>query len=291
MDKTLRRLQSGVGAPKFASGNPEEAMAMNSPANISSPVNKTSGATELAERIHAAQNIVTLTGAGISTECGIPDFRSKDRAWKRYPPMPFEDFIASEENRAETWRRKFAMDDLYKGAAPGRGHLALAQLLRCGKLSKIITQNIDGLHTAAGAPAADVIELHGNGTYAHCLACGKRFELPQLRQRFEATGAPPYCECGGMVKSAAISFGQPLPPHAMQKAAAAAKQCDLFLAIGTTLLVQPAAALPLAARQAGAELVILNREPTPCDRFASLILRDDIGSLLEAFLPPPAVIH
>lgn len=236
----------------------------------------------------AARRVVAFTGAGISTESGIPDFRSKDTAWKRYPPMPFGDFIASEANRARAWRGKFAMDDLHAGAKPNRGHFALAGLLQSGKVSTIITQNIDALHVAAGAPAQDVIELHGNATHAVCLACGVRQELSQIRPQFEATGIPPRCVCGGMVKSATISFGQPMPKQAFDRARKAAEDCDLFLVVGSTLVVYPAAALPQLARDRGAELVILNRDPTPLDDRASLILRDDIGFLLEPFLSAAA---
>lgn len=238
----------------------------------------------LARMIEDATSIVAFTGAGISTECGIPDFRSKDSAWTRHPPMPFAEFIASEDNRVEAWRRKFAMDDLHGGARPGRGHRALACLEARGKLGAIITQNIDGLHEASGAPREKIIELHGNGRYATCLACGVRHELDRIRPAFEQTGKAPRCLCGGMVKSAAISFGQAMPQEAMRRALAATLACDLFLAIGSTLIVHPAASFPVVARDNGARLVIINRDPTPLDNLAELMLRDDIGTILAPFI-------
>jgi NAD-dependent deacetylase len=249
----------------------------------SRPVDTAAEAAELARWMADARRIVAFTGAGISTECGVPDFRSPDSPWTRNRPIPFAAFEASAEARAEAWRRKFAMDDSFAGARPGRGHRALARLVAAGRMPAIITQNIDGLHQEAGLSADQVIELHGNGTYAACLACGLRHELAPLRAVFEATGVPPACEaCGGLVKSATISFGQPMPQAAMRRALDLSRGADLFLAIGSSLVVHPAAQLPLLARQAGARLVILNREPTPLDADADLLLRGDIGSVLDA---------
>lgn len=231
--------------------------------------------------IAQADQIVAFTGAGISTECGVPDFRSPDSAWKRFPPIPFSDFLASEEQRVEAWRRKFAMDDLYAGAQPGRGHAALARLVAAGKMSHVITQNIDGLHQASGISSDKIIELHGNGTYARCLACGTRHELAAVRPVIEGQGRAPQCmDCGGMVKSATISFGQSMPQDEMQRARRAALACDLFLAIGSSLVVHPAAAFPVIAKENGALLVILNKDPTPLDGLADLVLRADIGDVL-----------
>ena len=162
--------------------------------------------------IAEARTVAGFTGAGISTESGVPDFRSPGSPWMRNKPIPFEAFLRSAEARREAWRRKFAMDDLYRGARPSRGHRALAALVDAGKMPAVITQNIDGLHQEAGVAADQVIELHGNGTYATCLRCGRRHELDWVRSRFEATGEPPNCAaCGGIVKSATISFGQAMP--------------------------------------------------------------------------------
>jgi NAD-dependent deacetylase len=238
---------------------------------------------DLASLFRQSSRAVAFTGAGISTESGIPDFRSPGGLWTQNKPIPFQAFMQSREARAEAWRRKFTMDDSYRGAAPARGHLALAAMIRAGHLSGIITQNIDNLHQDAGTPDPHLIEIHGNGTYATCLACGRRHELSWVRQRFEASGGePPDCEaCGGPVKSATISFGQAMPEAKMRQAAAWSTDCDLFLAIGSSLVVYPAAGLPLAARESGAQLVIINREETPLDEAAHLVIRADIGEVLE----------
>ena len=245
---------------------------------------KNDDAGTLARMIAEAHSVVAFTGAGISTECGIPDFRSKDSAWKRHPPMPFDEFLASENNRVEAWRRKFAMDDLYGDVEPGRGHRALACLMRAGKVKAIITQNIDGLHGVAGAAKENIIELHGNGRHALCLACGVRHELVRIRGSFETSGKAPRCLCGGIVKSATISFGQQMPEEPMRRAQAATLSCDLFLAIGSTLVVYPAAAFPALAKDNGAKLVIINRDPTPLDNLADLTIREDIGTILAPFI-------
>jgi NAD-dependent deacetylase len=239
------------------------------------------GAERLAVLVREAGEILGFTGAGISSECGVPDFRSPGSPWMVNKPIPFDAFVASEEARREAWRRKFAMDDHYAGALPGRGHRVLAALHKAGRMPLLITQNIDGLHQGSGLPREAVIELHGNGTYATCLSCAERHELHEIRPDYEATGAAPQCRtCGGMVKSATISFGQAMPKEAMRRAEAASRSCDLFLAIGSSLVVYPAAALPLVAKRAGAKLVILNREPTDLDADADLVIRADIGETL-----------
>ncbi len=242
-------------------------------------------AQRLAAFIAGARRLVAFTGAGISTECGIPDFRSRDShpekfSWRRTPPMPFADFLASEDNRKEAWRRKFAMDDLLGAVQPGRGHFALVRLAARGKLAGIITQNIDGLHRAAGTPDDCIVELHGNGTYAVCLTCDARQDLASIRARFERDRHAPVCACGGLVKTATISFGQTMPAGPMKRARELALACDALIAIGSTLVVYPAAGFPLLAKENGARLAILNRDPTPLDSHADLVLRDDIGDVL-----------
>ena len=240
---------------------------------------------DLAALIDQADQMVAFTGAGISTECGVPDFRSPDSAWKRHAPITFPDFLASEEMRVEAWRRKFAMDDLYAGAQPGRGHAALARLAAAGKMTHLITQNIDGLHQASGIAPERIIELHGNGTYAHCLECGQRHELFAIRAIVEGDQRAPSCTaCGGIVKSATISFGQSMPQVEMQRARRATLACDLFLVIGSSLVVHPAAAFPVMAKENGAVLVILNKDPTPLDSLADLVLRADIGDVLDLIM-------
>jgi NAD-dependent deacetylase len=235
--------------------------------------------------VAAAQVIVPFTGAGISTECGIPDFRSPGGLWTTYQPIAFDAFKASAAMRAESWRRRFAMEAQFSTARPGRGHRALASLHRQGKIPAVITQNIDNLHQASGFALDDVIELHGNTTYATCLDCARRYELAWVRERFEADGHAPDCPaCGGYVKTATISFGQAMPEPAMRRAEELAAAGDLFLAIGSSLVVWPAAGLPLLAKRNGARLVILNREPTDFDAVADLVVHADIGAALEAFI-------
>jgi len=249
----------------------------------------TSGSTiaALRERIAAARRIVGFTGAGLSTECGVPDFRSPGSPWMVNKPIPFEAFLASPAARREAWRRKFTMDDLYRHASPGRGHRALAALVESGRMSAIITQNIDNLHQASGVESEKLIELHGNGSYATCLDCETRHELTWVRDLFERTDAAPDCpHCGGIVKSATISFGQSMPRRAMERAQAETLACDLFLCVGSSLVVYPAAAFPEMAAANDAALVIINREPTPLDGLADLVIRDDIGSVLTEAIGP-----
>ncbi len=239
----------------------------------------------LRDLIEGAQRIVPFTGAGISTECGIPDFRSPGGLWTKNRPIEFGDFLASSEMRDESWRRRFAMEDSFAQARPGRGHRALASLYRAGKVPGLVTQNIDNLHQVSGMSAADIVELHGNTTYALCLECGERYELPWVREKFESNGRrAPDCGCGGFIKTATVSFGQAMPAEAMQRAEDLSRNCDLFLAIGSSLVVWPAAGFPLMAKRNGAALVIINREETEFDELADLVVHDDIGSVLEPFI-------
>ncbi len=240
----------------------------------------------MVELISQSRRAVAFTGAGISTECGIPDFRSPGGLWTKTFPIPLGEFLASREMRNEAWRRKFAMEPAFRAARPGRGHRALARLIQRGKLSAIITQNIDNLHQESGVPQEKLIELHGNGSYATCLDCAARYELDWVRERFEAAGgvAPDCPKCQGPVKAATISFGQAMPEEAMRRAEAETRAADLFLSIGSSLVVWPAAGFPAMAKQNGARLVVLNREPTDFDGMADLVSRDDIGDVLEPFL-------
>ncbi|HSI39588.1 MAG TPA: Sir2 family NAD-dependent protein deacetylase [Xanthobacteraceae bacterium] len=228
---------------------------------------------------------IAFTGAGLSTESGIPDFRSPGGLWTQNRPIGFDEFLASRAMRNEAWRRRFAMEAAFGGARPGRGHRALARLLREGRLNGILTQNIDGLHQASGVPDERLVELHGNSTYATCLECDTRFELAWVRGRFEAAGgvAPDCPHCGGPVKSATISFGQAMPVAAMARARELTLASDVFLAIGSSLVVYPAAGFPLAAKRNGARLVIINREATELDPVADLVIHAEIGEVLEPF--------
>lgn len=238
----------------------------------------------LAALLRAARRVVVFTGAGISTESGIPDFRSPGGVWDRMPPVYYEEFLSSEEMRRETWRRRFAMEDMFKGARPNAGHLAVAALVRRGVVTHVITQNIDNLHQDSGVPTEQTIELHGNTTYATCLECRERYEILPLREVFANEQRPPQCPCGGYIKPATISFGQPMPEDAMGRAHDATMACDLFLAAGSSLVVYPAAAFPRLAKRNGARLVILNRTPTDQDHYADLVIREGIGATLTATL-------
>jgi len=244
-------------------------------------------ASELLQKlVDQAGRVVAFTGAGISTESGIPDFRSPGGLWTKNRPIEFSDFLGSQEMRDEAWRRKFAMEDSFRNAKPGRGHRALATLLQRGKLSAVITQNIDNLHQVSGIPSDRIIELHGNGSYATCLDCGTRYELDWVKERFDKTGgtAPACADCSGPVKSATISFGQAMPEEPMRQAEIETLAADLFISIGSSLVVWPAAGFPLRAKRNGAKLAILNREPTDLDEAADLVIREDIGDVLEVFL-------
>jgi NAD-dependent deacetylase len=240
--------------------------------------------SHLRELIDDASVIVPFTGAGISTECGIPDFRSPGGLWTKNQPIPFDAFVANQEMRDESWRRRFVMEESFARAKPGRGHQALASLYRAGKSPALITQNIDNLHQASGIAAADVIELHGNTTYATCLDCARRYELSWVREKFDVRQHAPDCSCGGYIKTATVSFGQSMPAEAMQRAEELTMSCDLFLAVGSSLVVWPAAGFPLMAKRNGAALVIINREPTEFDEVADLVVRSDIGDALGPFI-------
>jgi NAD-dependent protein deacetylase/lipoamidase len=237
----------------------------------------------LRDLIENAECVLPFTGAGISTECGIPDFRSPGGLWTQNRPINFDDFLASQEMREESWRRRFALQDSFGKAKPGRGHRALASLYRRGKVPAVVTQNIDDLHQASGISPADVIELHGNTTYAHCLDCGHRYEIEEMRTRFDQRRSLD-CACGGFIKTATVSFGQAMPEDAMQRAEELTKRCDLFLAVGSSLVVWPAAGFPLMAKRNDAALVIVNREQTEFDAIADLTVRDDIGDVFAPFI-------
>ncbi len=244
---------------------------------------------ELARLFDDASHAVAFTGAGISTECGIPDFRSPGGLWTQNKPIPYDAFLSSQEARNEAWRRKFAMDEAFSGAKPGRGHRALAHLVQAGKMRGVITQNIDNLHQDSGLTDEEVIEIHGNTTYARCVGCQTRFSLDWVRARYEASGgqAPDCDACLAPVKTATISFGQAMPEAHMARARTWARRSDLFLVLGSSLVVFPAAYLPVEAKNAGATLVIINREPTEMDHMADLVIHDDLGDVLSVFLPHP----
>jgi NAD-dependent deacetylase len=237
---------------------------------------------ELERMIAAAASIVAFTGAGISTESGIPDFRSPGGIWTRYRPIEFGEFLASEEARRESWRRKFATQATMDKATPNAGHRALSRLVELGKMPAIITQNIDGLHQASGVPDDKVIELHGNTTYAVCLDCRRRHELAWVREIFADNERLPECvACGGIIKTATVSFGQAMPEAEMARAHEATLAADLFIVLGSSLVVYPAAAFPILAKRNGARLVIVNRDPTEQDELADLVINAEIGATMS----------
>ncbi len=247
------------------------------------PQETMAAAEQLRTELAAANHIVAFTGAGISTESGIPDFRSPGGMWKKFKPIDFSEFIASADVRAEAWRRKAGTRGTIGSAQPNAGHLALVALAEASKLRSVITQNVDGLHQVSGLNDDQVIELHGNATYATCLACHKRFDIDLLLDQFEQTQEAPECAaCGGIVKSATISFGQAMPILPMERAEAASLACDLFIVLGTSLVVYPAAGFPRLAKAHGARLVIVNREPTDQDSLADLVIHQGIGEVLRA---------
>jgi NAD-dependent deacetylase len=239
------------------------------------------GIAALAQLIADSERAIVFTGAGISTESGIPDFRSPGGVWTKMAPIYFDEFLASEAARRETWRRRFAMEEMFRGAEPNRGHRAVEALVRRGKVSAVITQNIDGLHQASGIPDEKVIELHGNTTFATCLDCGQRYEIDALRIQFEAHGIAPRCtRCKGWVKTATVSFGQSMPEEAMRRAQIETLAADLCIVLGSSLVVYPAAGFPELAKRNGATIAIVNREETGLDPLADLVLHDGIGDIL-----------
>jgi NAD-dependent deacetylase len=236
---------------------------------------------ELKRMIAEARNVVAFTGAGISTESGIPDYRSPGGIWTKFRPIEFGEFMSSTEARRETWRRKFASDEVLRKATPNAGHRALARLVEQGRMTAVVTQNIDGLHQASGVPDDKVIELHGNATYATCLECRRRYELEWVREIFAIDERLPLCTgCGGIIKTATISFGQAMPEAEMERAQEVTLAADLFIVLGSSLVVYPAAGFPIMAKRNGSRLVIVNREPTEQDDLADLVINAEIGSTM-----------
>lgn len=234
----------------------------------------------IASWLQNAQLAVAFTGAGISTESGIPDFRSPGGVWSTSQPVYFDEFLRSAEARQAYWQQKVTTHEEFIRAVPNRGHVVLAKWEGAGYLRGVITQNIDGLHQLAGSQ--QVLELHGTARVVACLECEARFDAGEMVQRFVAQGYPPECPaCGGLLKHATVSFGQQLPTDVLEKAVEWSAQADLFLAMGSSLVVRPAASLPELAQQRGARLVIINREPTPLDHLADLVIRGSIGETLS----------
>jgi NAD-dependent deacetylase len=233
----------------------------------------------LANWVSSATSAVVFTGAGISTESGIPDFRSPNGIWSKAQPVYFEDFLRSAASRQEYWRQKSVAHADFAAARPNDGHRVLAEWETAGRLRAVITQNIDGLHQEAGSRR--VLELHGTAREIGCLACGQRSPADRWVKQFIETQVVPDCpECGGLLKHATISFGQALDEAVLEESLRLSRESDLFLAIGSSLVVHPAASLPALAKESGARLVIINRDPTPLDGIADLVIRDGIGATL-----------
>ena len=236
---------------------------------------------KLEDLIKKSKKLVFFTGAGISTNSGIPDFRGPSGVWKTSTPIYFQDFISSKEKRIESWKRKFGNELSIDSALPNDGHKKIAEIMQI-KDSFLITQNVDNLHQNSGVDEKKISELHGNATYAKCLDCNKRYELEVLKREFLKTNEPPLCSvCGGFIKTATISFGQAMPEREMQISQQKAIESDLFICIGTSLAVFPAADLPLLAKETGASLVILNNEPTQMDQYADLVINRDISEVFS----------
>jgi NAD-dependent deacetylase len=242
---------------------------------------------KIAGWIVSSRSIVVFVGAGLSTESGIPDFRSPGGVWDRYDPEDFyfQNFIASETSREKYWQMATEMYESMKDAKPNQAHLAVAELERLGKLDCVITQNIDGLHFEAGNSPERVLELHGTAMHVACLSCGRRYPRDAIQLRIAGGDKAPRCDsCKGFLKPATISFGQAMPERETREAYARSAASDLFIVIGSSLVVHPAAQMPVVAKRAGAKLVIVNRDETACDELADIIVNGQAGPVMAAVL-------
>lgn len=239
-----------------------------------------------AARLRKSRGIVFFTGAGISTESGVPDFRSPGGVWTKYQPVYFDEFMSSEAARIRHWKLKKETHDLYKKVKPNVGHYAIRDFEKRNQLLALITQNIDGLHSLAGVSDEKIVELHGTDRFVKCLNCEKSFEPDKIYQAIVGVFKSPTCNvCGGFLKSATVSFGQQMPGPAMQQAQAWCEAAEIFIVIGSSLQVQPAASFPVIAKRSGAVLAIINRDETPLDDRADFIHRGAIGEFFERLNP------
>jgi NAD-dependent deacetylase len=234
----------------------------------------------IADKIMAARSVIVFTGAGISTESGIPDYRSQGGIWDKFTPVYFDEFMSSEPARIRYWEQRMDMEKGLKHARPNAGHLSIARLYEKGHLTAVITQNIDGLHHASGIPEDRIIELHGNTRRVRCMACRTLISWDAAEKMILAGDKAPRCGCGGYLKPDTISFGQAMPAKETRRAADLSAQCDVFLVVGSTLLVQPAALMPEYALKAGAFLAIINLSPTPYDSRCQVLIREKAGPVL-----------
>jgi NAD-dependent deacetylase len=234
---------------------------------------------KIAQLITESRRAIAFTGAGVSTESGIADFRSPGGVWSKYQPVYYRDFLSSEDARRQYWKMKKEGYCELKMARPNDGHRALARLEEAGKIIAVITQNIDGLHQDAGSRR--VLELHGTSRSCLCLECEARFDPDDIQKQLESGIEIPVCKCGGLIKSATISFGQPLPADILTEAFDLSMSTDLVLALGSSLVVEPAASIPLQAKNNQARLVIINNTETPLDRLADVVVHQPIGQTLN----------
>lgn len=239
---------------------------------------------KIAEKIKAGGKNIIFTGAGISTESGIPDYRSQGGIWDRFRPVYFDEFMSSKESREEYWRRWV---ELYRGllqAEPNPAHMTVAELCDADLLDAVITQNVDGLHQASGVSGDKIIELHGNTRRIRCMHCRKLTPTDEVWQRLAEGDTAPECSCSGFLKPDTISFGQSMPADEVERATALSRTCDFFMVVGSTLLVQPAAHMPFYAKNNGAWLAIVNLSETPCDNICDVLVQEEAGKVLPAIL-------
>ncbi len=234
----------------------------------------------VARKIAEQGKNIVFTGAGISTESGIPDYRSQGGIWDKFRPVYFDEFMSSKDARVEYWRQKTQMYHTLINARPNPAHLAIARLYEMGLLEAVITQNIDGLHQASGLPDEKIIELHGNTRRIRCMSCGKISSEDEAQKRVAAGDPAPECKCGGYLKPDTISFGQAMPAEEVQRATALSQHCDFFMVVGSTLVVHPAASMPYHAKDSGAFLAIVNLSETPCDEMCDALIRRKAGEVL-----------
>lgn len=240
---------------------------------------------DFAARLRTSREVVFFTGAGISTESGVPDFRSPGGIWTKYQPVYFDEFVSSEVARVRYWTMKRETHELYRNVQPNIGHYAIAAFEKRGRLLGLVTQNVDGLHGLAGVSAERMVELHGTDRKVSCLGCGREFDPAPIYDRLKEGVFPSPCICGGLLKPATISFGQAMPEAEMRRAQEWSAAAEIFIVVGSSLVVQPAASFPVVAKQNGALLAIVNREPTPLDDLADYHYRGAIGEFFKELNP------
>jgi NAD-dependent deacetylase len=239
---------------------------------------------KIADRLNAGGKAVVFTGAGISTESGIPDYRSQGGIWDRYRPVYFDEFMSDGDAREEYWRRWVTLYGGLLRAEPNPAHMAVAELCHGNLVDAVITQNVDGLHQASGISPEKIIELHGNTRRIRCMHCRKLTPTEAVWKRLAEGDTAPECACGGYLKPDTVSFGQSMPTAEVEKATRLSRTCDFFMVVGSTLLVQPAAHMPFYARNNGAWLAVVNLSETPCDDMCDVLIREAAGTVLPAIV-------